>query len=89
MRKHGRSLTVMPWTTTDELNDVPKTKRMSLASFPGHKFSICLAVCVPVSGHESAGTANPNPFLFPLTIDPRAFAILSPARMYRLEQLPG
>ena len=34
-RKHGRSLTVMPWTTTDEFNVVPKTQRMSLASFPG------------------------------------------------------
>ena len=34
-RKHGRSLTVMPWTTTDEFNIVPKTQRMSLASFPG------------------------------------------------------
>ena len=26
----------MPWTTTDEFNVVPKTQRMSLASFPGH-----------------------------------------------------
>ena len=35
-RKHGRSSTVMPWTTTDEFNVIPKTQRMSLASFPGH-----------------------------------------------------
>ena len=26
----------MPWTTTDEFDVVPKTQRMSLASFPGH-----------------------------------------------------
>ena len=31
------SLTVMPWTTTDEFNIIPKTQplRMSLESFPG------------------------------------------------------
>ena len=34
-RKHGRSLTVMPWTTTDEFNVIPKTQWISLASFPG------------------------------------------------------
>ena len=34
-RKHSRSLTVMPWTTTDEFNVILKTQRMSLASFPG------------------------------------------------------
>ena len=39
-RKHGRSLTVMPWTTTDEFNVVPKTQRMSLASFPGQVYCI-------------------------------------------------
>ena len=33
-RKHGRSLTVMPWTTTDEFNVIPETQGMSLASFP-------------------------------------------------------
>ena len=44
-RKHGRSLTVMPWTTTDEFNVVPKTQRMSLASFPGHLVRSCVILC--------------------------------------------
>ena len=30
----------MSWTTTDELNVIPKTQRMSLASFPGLYISI-------------------------------------------------
>ena len=30
----------MPWTTMDEFNVVPKTQRMSLASFPGHKSNV-------------------------------------------------
>ena len=34
-REHGRRLTIMPWTTTDEFNVIPKIQRMSLASFPG------------------------------------------------------
>ena len=39
--KHGRSLTVMPWTTTDEFNVIPKTSTgMSLASFPGHNCTL-------------------------------------------------
>ena len=32
----------MPWTTTDEFNVVPKTQRMSLASFPGHNFAMII-----------------------------------------------
>ena len=48
-RKHGRSSTVMPWTTTDEFSVVPKTQRMSLASFPWHRIvvqscGICLII---------------------------------------------
>ena len=31
-------LTVMPWTTTDEFNVIPKTQRMTLASFPGQGY---------------------------------------------------
>ena len=30
------NIIVMPWTTTDEFNVIPKAQRMSLASFPGH-----------------------------------------------------
>ena len=32
--KYGRILTIMPWTTTDEFNVIPKTQWMSLTSFP-------------------------------------------------------
>ena len=35
--KHGRILTVWPWTTTDEFNIIPKTQQMSSTSFPGHQ----------------------------------------------------
>ena len=34
-RNYGCSLTVMPWTTTDEFNVIPKTQQMSLVSFSG------------------------------------------------------
>ena len=43
-RKHGRSLTVMPWTTTDEFKVIPRTQRMSSASFPGLGARACYMV---------------------------------------------
>ena len=32
-RKHGRSSTVMPWTTTDELNVIPMTYIIWIVSY--------------------------------------------------------
>ena len=36
----------MPWTTTDEFNVIPKTQRMSLASFPGLRHRSRRPICV-------------------------------------------
>ena len=63
--KHGRSLTVMPWTTMDEFNAMPNTQRISLASFHipmsdlsykicPHEHNICLIISsVRPYSHES------------------------------------
>ena len=48
----------MPWTTTDEFNVIPKTQRMSLASFPGHK-----------SGHNSSTQTKPRRLFFGRAVD--------------------
>ena len=47
---HSRKrLTVMPWTTTNEFNVIPKTQQMSLASFPFYRWlwMSLLTCCLP------------------------------------------